>query len=185
MTTRYLQRQRGGSRLVRFSIWLLAITLICCFSPLLQAQDSVPAERLSLSGVSASQASTQTERSSTTHMNSGAGKSTEDTWVRRWLRMVDKTRTEQPHYVAPLVTTHVLLVQQFRFDSSWQTNSNSQTDNYDPLSDARSGERRGTVRRPEYVWRQPADQRCSSSGALIRLEHGVPVQHQKQVLADD
>ena len=131
MTTRYLQRQRGGSRLVRFSIWLLAITLICCFSPLLQAQDSVPAERLSLPGVSASQASTQTERSSTTHMNSGAGKSTEDTWVRRWLRMVDKTRTEQPHYVAPLVTTHVLLVQQFRFDSSWQTNSNSsQTDNY-------------------------------------------------------
>jgi len=47
------------------------------------------------------------------------------------MRMVNKTRTEQPHYVAPLVTTHVLLVQQFRFDSSWQTNSNgSQTDNY-------------------------------------------------------
>src|SRR5215469_14629161 len=56
---------------------------------------------------------------------------------------------------------------------------------YDPLSHARSGERLGTVRRPEYVWRQPADQRRSSSGTLIRLEHGVPVQHQKQVLADD
>ena len=52
-------------------------------------------------------------------------------WVHSWLRMVDRTRAEQPHYVAPLVTTHVLLVQQYRFDSSWQTNSNgSHTDNY-------------------------------------------------------
>jgi len=54
-----------------------------------------------------------------------------DDWVTKWLRVVDKTRAEQPHYVAPLVTTHVLLVQQYRFDSSWQTNANgSQTDNY-------------------------------------------------------
>ena len=41
-------------------------------------------------------------------------------WVNRWLRRVDKGRSEQPHTVAPLVTTHVLLVQQFRFDSSYQ-----------------------------------------------------------------
>ena len=55
----------------------------------------------------------------------------EEGWVGRWFRMVDKTRAEQPHYVAPLVTTHVLLVQQYRFDSSWQTNSNgTATDNY-------------------------------------------------------
>ena len=52
-------------------------------------------------------------------------------WVHRWLRMVDSTRAAQPHYVAPLVTTHILLVQQYRFDSSWQTNSDtSHTDNY-------------------------------------------------------
>jgi len=43
----------------------------------------------------------------------------------------DKARSEQPHYVAPIVTTHVLLVQQYRYDSSWQTNSDgSRTDNY-------------------------------------------------------
>jgi hypothetical protein len=54
-----------------------------------------------------------------------------DNWVTKWLRTVDKTRAEQPHYVAPLITTHVLLVQQYRYDSSWQTNSNgTQTDNY-------------------------------------------------------
>lgn len=38
-------------------------------------------------------------------------------WVHRWLRAVDKARSKQPHYVAPLITTHVDLVQQFRFDS--------------------------------------------------------------------
>lgn len=41
-------------------------------------------------------------------------------WVHRWLRAVDKARSEQPHYVAPLITTHVLLVQQFRYDSYQQ-----------------------------------------------------------------
>jgi hypothetical protein len=46
--------------------------------------------------------------------------------------MVDRTREEQPHYVAPLITTHVLLVQQFRFDSYYQQASPSgfETDEY-------------------------------------------------------
>jgi hypothetical protein len=44
-------------------------------------------------------------------------------WVHRWLRTVDETRTLQPHYVAPLITTHVLLVQQFRYDMYWQDDS--------------------------------------------------------------
>jgi hypothetical protein len=52
-------------------------------------------------------------------------------WVHKWTRTVDKARASQPHYVAPLVTTHVLLVEQFRWDSSWQTNANgSGTANY-------------------------------------------------------
>lgn len=42
-------------------------------------------------------------------------------WVHRWLRTVDKVRSEQPHYASPLITTHVLLVQQFRFDSWYQS----------------------------------------------------------------
>ena len=54
-----------------------------------------------------------------------------ENWVTKWLSAVDKARSEQPHYVAPLVTTHVLLVQQYRYDSSWQENSDAtETDNY-------------------------------------------------------
>ena len=57
--------------------------------------------------------------------------SDQNDWVHRWLRIVDQVRASQPHSVAPLITTHVLLVQQYRFDSSWQTNSNgAQLDNY-------------------------------------------------------
>ena len=41
-------------------------------------------------------------------------------WVRAWMRAVAKARASQPHFVAPLVTTHVMLVQQFRYDMSWQ-----------------------------------------------------------------
>ena len=52
--------------------------------------------------------------------SSPASPSDENDWVHRWLSTVDKTKTLQPHYVAPLITTHVLLVQQFRYDMYWQ-----------------------------------------------------------------
>lgn len=53
-------------------------------------------------------------------------------WVHRWLTTVDKVRSEQPHYASPLITTHVLLVQQFRFDSWYQSAhpSGAETDEY-------------------------------------------------------
>jgi hypothetical protein len=41
-------------------------------------------------------------------------------WLDRWLRKVDEARASQPHFVSPIVTTHVLLVQQYRYDISWQ-----------------------------------------------------------------
>src|SRR5467141_3227467 len=41
-------------------------------------------------------------------------------WVHSWLRKVDQVRASQPHFLSPIVTTHVLLVQQFRYDMSWQ-----------------------------------------------------------------
>jgi hypothetical protein len=41
-------------------------------------------------------------------------------WLRAWKRVTDKARASQPHFVAPIVTTHVMLVQQFRYDMSWQ-----------------------------------------------------------------
>lgn len=46
-----------------------------------------------------------------------------DRWVDAWLRNTDKARTLQPHFTAPIVTTHVILVQQYRYDMSWQQNS--------------------------------------------------------------
>lgn len=51
-------------------------------------------------------------------------------WVHRWLRTVDAVRDEQPHYVAPLITTHVDLVQQFRFDSYYEF-STTDAESYD------------------------------------------------------
>jgi len=52
--------------------------------------------------------------------------------VRSWLRKVDEVRANQPHFVSPIVTTHVLLVQQFRYDMSWQQDPtvNTITSNY-------------------------------------------------------
>jgi hypothetical protein len=47
-----------------------------------------------------------------------------DDWPTGWFTRVDKTRTSQPHYVAPLVTTHVLLVEQYRYDMSRQQDPN-------------------------------------------------------------
>ena len=52
-----------------------------------------------------------------------AKSSDENDWVHRWLSTVDRTKALQPHYVAPLITTHVLLVQQFRYDMYWQEDS--------------------------------------------------------------
>jgi len=40
------------------------------------------------------------------------------------LRKVDEARSEQPHYAAPLITIHPLLVQQFRFDTYNQSARN-------------------------------------------------------------
>jgi hypothetical protein len=36
------------------------------------------------------------------------------------MRTVDKARASQPHFVSPIVTSHVMLVEQFRYDMSWQ-----------------------------------------------------------------
>jgi hypothetical protein len=43
-----------------------------------------------------------------------------DDWVHTWFRKVDEARASQPHFVAPIVTTHVMLVEQYRYDMSWQ-----------------------------------------------------------------
>jgi hypothetical protein len=51
----------------------------------------------------------------------------QDGWIHSWLRAVDTARASQPHFVAPIVTTHVMLVQQYRYDMSWQQDSPGHT----------------------------------------------------------
>src|SRR5260370_30976893 len=51
---------------------------------------------------------------------SGSNSRAQDDWVNSWMRKVDDARASQPHFVAPIVTTHVMLVQQYRYDMSWQ-----------------------------------------------------------------
>jgi hypothetical protein len=46
--------------------------------------------------------------------------STSESWVQRWMRTVDEARASQPHFVAPIVTTHVMLVEQYRYDIARQ-----------------------------------------------------------------
>jgi hypothetical protein len=46
--------------------------------------------------------------------------SNQNDWVHRWMRTVDEARASQPHFVAPIVTTHVMLVEQYRYDMAWQ-----------------------------------------------------------------
>ena len=58
--------------------------------------------------------------------NSGAATdaSNQDGWLESWMRTVDEARASQPHYVAPIVTTHVVLVEQYRYDLSRQQDAN-------------------------------------------------------------
>src|SRR5437899_889902 len=57
--------------------------------------------------------------------------SNQDGLLARWMRTVDEARASQPHYPAPIVTTHVVLVEQYRYDLSRQQDaSGSFTSNF-------------------------------------------------------
>jgi hypothetical protein len=105
---------RRGPIVFRISHWVYAASVIFFLTPALRAQN--PA--LSLNGIASNAPTSITATYS------------QDDWVSRWLRTVDKARAEQPHYVAPLITTHVLLVQQFRFDSFFQQAAGIWTEEY-------------------------------------------------------
>jgi hypothetical protein len=65
-------------------------------------------------------------------VDSGSNSGHQDDWVQSWARKVDEARASQPHFVSPIVTTHVMLVQQFRYDMSWQQDPSggTRTSNY-------------------------------------------------------
>lgn len=99
-------------------IWLLAETLVLQLTDASDAEDASKPQR------------GPTQCSDTGNRPDSIVNGPND-WLHKWMHNVDKARATQPHYVAPLITTHVDLVQQFRWDSSWQTNANGfETANY-------------------------------------------------------
>ena len=96
---------------------LSAFALVVMFCSNMPAQPLPPDnDSASLaSKVSDSGNSSASERASSTTDPEPVPEPSSD-WVHGWLRRVDQTRAKQPHYASPLITTHVLLVQQFRYD---------------------------------------------------------------------
>src|ERR1700676_1204597 len=115
------------------SFWFMAI-LISVFAAALRAQtsgenDTYPFSRrplppLSLCGQSADgcfvSSAALDQDGSAPNDASGSSSRHQDDGVHSWRRNVDKARASQPHFVSPIVTTHVMLVQQYRYDMSWQ-----------------------------------------------------------------
>ena len=56
----------------------------------------------------------------------------QDGYFSGWFNRVDKTQSEQPHWVTPLATTTPRLEEEFRYDQLWQNNFRGvTTNNYD------------------------------------------------------
>jgi len=56
----------------------------------------------------------------------------QDSYFSNWFERVDKTQSEQPHWITPLATTTPRLEEEYRYDQLWQTNAKGiTTDNYD------------------------------------------------------
>jgi len=125
---------RGASRAERsFCFIAILISLISVLVATLRAQtsgendayplsSSVPS--LSLCGQAAdeclvSSAAPDQDGSKLSDTN-GSSSNPQNDWVHSWMRKVDEARASQPHFVSPIVTTHVMLVQQYRYDMSWQ-----------------------------------------------------------------
>jgi hypothetical protein len=48
-------------------------------------------------------------------------------FVEDWFKRVDKTQSEQPHWVTPIATTTPRLEEEYRYDIFWQTNNSGIT----------------------------------------------------------
>jgi hypothetical protein len=98
-----MDRSARRTRLRRMLV--LTAATIFTLSPALMAQTGDPAAA--------------TDSGTTTPDASSQG-----SWLDHWMRTVDEARASQPHYVAPIVTTHVVLVEQYRYDLSRQQDAN-------------------------------------------------------------
>jgi hypothetical protein len=104
------------------SILVLACGAVVALSPRIMAQNAdthgtsiVTSSMQPCADTNTDSVSFSSESGTTTSVGSN-----QNDWVHAWLRRVDEARASQPHFVAPLFTTHVMLVQQYRFDMSWQ-----------------------------------------------------------------
>src|SRR5882762_6026747 len=106
---------------------LIAI-LISVFSATLRAQTpgeidasqfSSSTPPLSLCGESADESSPNSTAVAQSGSNqndaNGSNSDHQEDWVQAWMRKVAEARASQPHFVSPIVTTHVMLVQQYRY----------------------------------------------------------------------
>src|SRR6266446_2831081 len=111
---------------------LIAI-LISVFSATLRAQTpgeidasqfSSSTPPLSLCGESADESSPNSTAVAQSGSNqndaNGSNSDHQEDWVQAWMRKAAEARASQPHFVSPMVTTHVMLVQQYRYDMSRQ-----------------------------------------------------------------
>src|SRR4030081_1759034 len=135
---------KPGTWCAERSFCFIAI-VICVFAATLRAQTSGESDAYpfassvrphSLCGPSADDclldSPTLDEGGSNSNHTNGSNSHQQDDWVHTWIRKVDEARANQPHFVSPIVTTHVLLVQQYRYDMSWQqdTSGGTVTSNY-------------------------------------------------------
>ena len=108
----------------RASVLFLASGAMFTLSPRIMAQTAGKnCESVATSSIEACGDAHTGSASFASGSESGAttsGESKQNDWVHRWMRTVDKARASQPHFVAPIVTTHVMLVQQYRYDMAWQ-----------------------------------------------------------------
>jgi len=97
-------------KLLSVAVWILLSVVTLCSQDL--TQDSPPASPATAEGSS---------KSDIVNDNVDSG------LIRAWTHTAEKARASQPHFVAPLVTTHVMLVQQFRYDMFWQADPSGGT----------------------------------------------------------
>src|SRR5216683_2796465 len=136
---RFRQRISGSMRLPIKRILVLIAVLLLTFPRILTAQEPrLPCNNgLGDSDLSSAScdpneiASGLDDGAGTSNLPVRATNSGDNDWVRAWMRKVDKVRASQPHFVSPIITTHVTLVQQFRYDMSWQQDpGGTSTSNY-------------------------------------------------------
>jgi hypothetical protein len=102
-------------KLLSVAVWILLSVVTLCSQDL--TQGSPPASPATAEGSS---------KSDIVNDNVDSG------LIRVWTHTAEKAKASQPHFVAPFVTTHVMLVQQFRYDMYWQADpgGGTSTSNY-------------------------------------------------------